>query len=64
MDSLETKLHEAIQHRSVQDIHELILQGTDINAKNVMDESPLYVAVRLDKVSIVKMLIQHVADVN
>ena len=40
MVSLETKLHEAIQQGSVQDVQELILQGTDINAKNEMDETP------------------------
>ena len=64
MDSLKALLHKAIQHGSVQDVQELILQGTDINAMNEMDESPLYLAVKLDKVSIVKILLQHGADVN
>ena len=64
MVSLETKLHEAIQQGSVQDVQELILQGTDINAKNEMDETPLYVALKLDMVSIVDILLQHGADVN
>ena len=64
MDSLETLLHESIQHGLVQCVKELILRGADINAKNEMNESPLHVAVRLDKVSIVKILLQYGADVT
>ena len=64
MDSLETLLHEAIQHGLVQDVQELISQGADINAKNKRNDTPLICAVHLSMVSIVKLLLQHGADVN
>lgn len=60
----ESPLHFAVRFNHVDCIALLLLNGTDINVRNVQGETPLHRAVVMKNIKILKMLLFLNADVN
>ncbi|KAF7732584.1 hypothetical protein EC973_003331 [Apophysomyces ossiformis] len=54
-----TVLHHAVTWNRFEAVQALVERGCDINALNVMEETPLLVAVQQRKIDLVKFLLEH-----
>ncbi|XP_051169156.1 putative ankyrin repeat protein RF_0381 [Leptopilina boulardi] len=63
-DKGETALHYAVSQKHYEAINFLLIEGIDVNCKNIAKWTPLHYAVRLENVKICKLLLHFGANVN
>ena len=57
-------IHEAAEDGNIEAVKQHLAAGTDVNAENIREQSPLHSAIRVDNTEIDALLIANGADVN